>query len=166
MTFVLLRCRVQIYHWVCCRVCVGRTDTCSSGQGRGRSRAKELSEREAGCVYARDRTGAPLLICQSECVLLLGGTLYIVQLLSSVRLQFLSRSFLNLMCTGMFLLYGCSWWWWSGRKRQWDIMIFLYYTWPNLSSVVFVSLGKVIRFLTVWGKEMWQLYNRVCHHIK
>ncbi len=59
-----------------------------------RGEGRELSEREAGCVYAGDRTGAPARPPR--------GT-HIVQLLSSVRLQFLSGSFLNLMCTGMFL---------------------------------------------------------------
>lgn len=47
-------------------------------------------------ISAADRTGA-------SCLLVLGGKVNIVQLLSGVRLQFLSRRSLSLMCSGMFL---------------------------------------------------------------
>lgn len=41
-------------------------------------------------------------LCSSVRMCLPRGSVYIVQLLSGVRLQFLSCSFLNLMCTGMY----------------------------------------------------------------
>lgn len=61
-------------------------------------KGEELSEREAFMQEKRQ-----VHLCSSVRVRPPRGTVYIVQLLSSVRLQFLSGSVVNVMCTGMFL---------------------------------------------------------------
>lgn len=65
-----------------------------------RGEGEELTECEA--FYVRDRTGASLPVCLVR-VRRPQGAVNIVQLLSSVRLQFLSGNVLDVMCTGMFL---------------------------------------------------------------
>lgn len=80
-------------------MCVGvLMDQTRAAGGEGEVGAGEgVSQREAGCIYARDRQ---VQLCSSVRLCLPRRPVYIVQLLSSVRLQFLSRSFLNVMCTG------------------------------------------------------------------
>jgi len=139
MTFV--RYRVDMDHWVCCRVvcvCVSCTDTCSSGRGWGQNRTRSsVSVKLSVYMKEADRCISTSL---SECIP--HGAAHIVQLLSTVRLQFLSWmksaqacSFVPLQL--MMVIES------EMPVRQNDIHS---HTWPNLSGVFSVVTTGAVRF--------------------